>query len=182
MKFTFRTMTRADIPLMHRWLNLPHVAQWWGGDSLEDVTREYGEYIDGTEPIHPYIASIAEGDRDRGRGDGIEIGHLQWMRYRDYPKYMQILGIDDPDAANCDVFIADETFLHRGVGAPMIRAFVDEIIFANGVETCFIDPDARNKIAIRAYEKAGFRFVRRIEDDGEGAPVHLMVRGNRPET
>jgi RimJ/RimL family protein N-acetyltransferase len=172
MKFSFRRMTRDDIPLMHRWLNLPHVAEWWGGDSLEDVTKEYGEYIDGVEPIHPYIASV----------DGVEIGHLQWMRYRDYPKYMQILRIDDPNAANCDVFIADEHFLHRGVGAPLIRAFVDEIIFASGVTTCFIDPDARNKIAIRAYEKAGFRFVRRIEDDGEGDPVHLMERGNRPET
>ena len=172
MKFSFRRMTRDDIPLMHRWLNLPHVAEWWGSDSLEDVTKEYGEYIDGVEPIHPYIASC----------DGVEIGHLQWMRYRDYRKYMQILRIDDPDAANCDVFIADENFLHRGVGAPLIRAFVDEIIFASGVTTCFIDPDARNKIAIRAYEKAGFSFVRDIEDDGEGDPVHLMVRGNRPET
>jgi aminoglycoside 6'-N-acetyltransferase len=169
-------MTRADIPLMHRWLNLPHVAEWWGADSLEDVTKEYGEYIDGIEPIHPFIASC----------DGTEIGHLQWMRYRDYRKYMQILRIDDPDAANGDVFIADEHFLHRGVGAPLIRAFVDEIIFASGVATCFIDPDARNKIAIRAYEKAGFRFVRRIDDDGEGDPIHLMScsrsGGNRPET
>ena len=169
-------MTRADIPLMHRWLNLPHVAEWWGGDSLAAVAKEYGEYIDGTEPIHPFIASC----------DGVEIGHLQWMRYRDYPKYMQILRIDEPDAANCDVFIADENFLHKGVGAPMIRAFVDEIIFASGVTTCFIDPDARNKIAIRAYEKAGFGFVRHIDDDGEGDPVHLMARsrsaGNRPET
>lgn len=173
MKFSFRRMTKADIPLMHRWLNLPHVAEWWGGDSLEaDVAKEYGEYIDGVEPIHPFIASC----------DGIEMGHLQWMRYRDYSKYMQVLRIDDPNAANCDVFIADESFLHRGVGAPLIRAFVDEIIFASGVETCFIDPDARNKIAIRAYEKAGFRFVRHIDDDGEGDPVHLMVRGNRPET
>jgi RimJ/RimL family protein N-acetyltransferase len=173
MKFTFRAMTRGDIPLMHRWLNLPHVAEWWGGgDSLEDVEKEYGEYIDGIEPIHPYIAYA----------DGVAIGHLQWMRYRDYPKYMQILRIDDPSAANCDVFIADEHFLHRGVGAPMIRAFVDTVIFADGVTTCFIDPDARNKIAIRAYEKAGFRFVRHIENDGEGDPVHLMCLGNRPET
>jgi RimJ/RimL family protein N-acetyltransferase len=165
-------MVRDDIPLMHRWLNLPHVAEWWGGDSLEDVTKEYGEYIDGTEPIHPYIAYA----------DGLAIGHLQWMRYRDYPKYMQILRIEDPNAANCDVFIADENFLHRGVGAPLIRAFIDEIIFKGGVTTCFIDPDARNKIAIRAYEKAEFSFVRHIDDDGEGDPVHLMSRGNRHET
>jgi RimJ/RimL family protein N-acetyltransferase len=173
MKFSFRPMTKSDIPLMHRWLNLPHVAEWWGGDSLEEVAKEYGEYLDGVEPIHPFIASC----------DGIEIGHLQWMRYRDYPKYMQILRIDDPDAANCDVFIADEHFLHRGVGAPMIRAFADEVIFADPtITTCFIDPDARNKIAIRAYEKAGFRFVRHIADAGDGDPVHLMVRRNRPET
>jgi aminoglycoside 6'-N-acetyltransferase len=155
---------------MHRWLNLPHVAEWWGpedgsGPSFEEVAHEYGEYVDGIEPIHPYLVL----------DDDVPIGHLQWMQYRDYPAYARILGIDDPGAANCDVFIGDAAFLHRGLGGPLVRQFVLEIIFASGsVTTCFIDPDATNAIAIRAYEKAGFRFVRHVDDDGEGNSIRVM--------
>lgn len=163
---SFRPLRREDLPLLHAWLNRPFVAEWWGGPtSMEEVEQEYGEYLDGVEPIRVYLASIGE----------TPMGHLQWMRYRDYPAYARVLGVDDPDAANCDVLIGEEKFLHRGLGGPLVRQFVREVIFADPTVTrCFIDPDARNAIAIRAYEKAGFRFVRRIEDDGEGHPVHLM--------
>ena len=50
-----------------------------------------------------------------------------------------------------------------------------EVIFADpAVPRCFIDPEQINKAAIRAYEKAGFTFVRDVADDGEGKTVHLM--------
>ncbi|MBA3659598.1 MAG: GNAT family N-acetyltransferase, partial [Gemmatimonadales bacterium] len=26
----FRSLTRADLPLLHEWLTRPHVAEWWG--------------------------------------------------------------------------------------------------------------------------------------------------------
>ena len=172
MQFRFRLLERGDLALMHRWLGLPHVAEWWGrAPSLAEVEKEYGEYIDGVEPIRAYVAYA----------DDAPIGHLQFARYRDYAWYARILGIEALDAVNCDVFIGEERFLHRGLGAPMLRAFVDEIVFADAsVPTCFIDPDARNRIAIRAYEKAGFRFVRHVADDGEGDPIHLMERSRSP--
>ncbi|HEY1957239.1 MAG TPA: GNAT family N-acetyltransferase [Polyangiaceae bacterium] len=168
MAFRFRPLERADFSLMHRWLGQPHVAEWWGpAPSLAEVEEEYGEYVDGVEPIRAYI--VYEGDD--------AIGHVQFMRYRDYAWYARILGIEELDAVNCDVFIGDERRLHRGLGAPLLRAFVEDVIFADtSVTRCFIDPDARNAIAIRAYEKVGFRFVRHVDDDGEGSPVHLMER------
>jgi RimJ/RimL family protein N-acetyltransferase len=58
----------------------------------------------------------------------------------------------------------------------LVAHVVHEIVFADPtVTTCFIDPDARNRGAIRAYEKAGFRFVRDVADDGGGDRVHLMA-------
>jgi RimJ/RimL family protein N-acetyltransferase len=45
--FEFRPLTRADLPLLHQWLNRPHVAQWWQSpSSLEDVLREYADELD----------------------------------------------------------------------------------------------------------------------------------------
>ena len=28
--YIFRPMTTADLPLIRRWLALPHVGEWWG--------------------------------------------------------------------------------------------------------------------------------------------------------
>lgn len=132
---------------------------------MTEVEREYGEYIDGVEPIRAYLALAGD----------TPIGHLQWMRYSDYAWYARILEIDDLQSANCDVFIGEPDYLSRGIGASMVRRFVHEIIFAEGdVTSCFIDPEPDNRVAIRAYEKAGFVFVRAIADDGEGHGVHLM--------
>ena len=166
MTFRFRPMTRADLSLMHAWLNLPHVAAWWGGGAtFEAVREEYEAYIDGREHIHPYVVLVGES----------AIGHIQWMRYSSYPTYAVTLRIEDLGAANCDVLIGEVDFVHRGLGGPLVRQFVREVIFANpDVSSCFIDPTQENHVAIRAYEKAGFRFVRDVDDDGEGHSVHLM--------
>jgi RimJ/RimL family protein N-acetyltransferase len=57
----------------------------------------------------------------------------------------------------------------------MLRRFLAERVFRDPRhELCIIDPETDNKSAIRAYEKAGFRPLHVVPDDGEGRPVHLM--------
>jgi aminoglycoside 6'-N-acetyltransferase len=62
--YQFRAMTAADLPLVQRWLNTPHVAQWWG------------------DPVHG-LAQIAQHIGDRAVDvfivilDDIPIGYLQ---------------------------------------------------------------------------------------------------------
>ena len=38
-RITFRALTADDLPLVVRWLNTPHVREWWGDDprTLEDA-------------------------------------------------------------------------------------------------------------------------------------------------
>ena len=85
------------------------------------------------------------------------------------------------DSAGIDLFIGEVEFLHRGLGASIIRQFLNDIVFANpAVETCIIDPSASNRIAIRAYEKAGFRFFGRVTNPGE-TEAHHMMRIERQE-
>jgi aminoglycoside 6'-N-acetyltransferase len=172
VEFEFRALAAEDFERMHRWLNTPHVSEWWGGGAtMEDVVREYSSYLDGTEKVRGYIVSL----------EGAPIGHVQWIRYGDYPDYMRIVGNDNPNAANCDVFIGEVDHLHRGLGGPLLIQFIRDVIFADpSITTCFIDPHPSNRIAIRAYEKAGFRSVRDVADDGHGEPVHLMEM-KRPE-
>ena len=168
---TFRRMTLSDLPRLHGWMNAPHARAWFGqrAGSLGEVTAEYGDYIEGRVPILAYIVTTGVADGAR------PIGMFTWERLADFPEVMSLYGVTDPGTANCDVLIGEPDWAHRGLGAPLLRRFLAEIMFADPrVTCCVIDPEVGNAIAIRAYEKAGFRWVRTAPDDGEGKPVYLM--------
>ncbi len=158
---SFRPLRLDDLPMIRAWMNVPHAVRWWG---REDVS-EYEDYIAGRTPIFPYVVSYGS----------TPIGLVEWVRFGDHPDFMRTYGVTDPFATNMDVLIGDPAFVHRGLGGPMIRRFLTEIVFADPrISTCLIDPEPENRIAIRAYEKVGFRWVRDLADDGEGHPVYLM--------
>jgi GNAT superfamily N-acetyltransferase len=87
----------------------------------------------------------------------------------------RLYGVTEPGATNCDVLIGERSLSQRGLGPQMIRAFLERVVFADPQSSsCIIDPHVSNAVAIRAYEKVGFRFVRVAPDDGEGMAVYLM--------
>jgi RimJ/RimL family protein N-acetyltransferase len=165
----FRPLRESDLGRLHRWFNAPHARRWFGkGRSLEDVVQEYLPYIEGTTPIHPFLASY--GSRP--------IGMIAWERFGDSPDLMRAYGIEDPNAVNCDVIIGEADFVGRGLGPHLIRRFVSQIALSDPRHsTCILDPEVENLFAIRAYEKAGFRHLCTLPDDGEGNALCLMELG-----
>jgi RimJ/RimL family protein N-acetyltransferase len=163
---SFRPLTHADLPLMHRWLNAGEAFTWYGlkPTTLEQVTAEYTPTIDHTEPVFGYVILI----------DDLPAGYIQRYFIHEHPDYAR--QVDVPaDAAGVDLFIGEERFLHRGLGAGIIRAFLRDVVFADEhVGRCIIGPDERNAIAIRSYEKAGFRFIKTVPIEDEPAPEYLM--------
>jgi RimJ/RimL family protein N-acetyltransferase len=92
MALSFRPMTRDDLPLLHEWLERPHVQRWWNEQrTLEEVTAHYGPAIDGADPTDHYFAV----------DDGRPIGFFQTYLYWDYPEDATAAGID-VDAAGVD--------------------------------------------------------------------------------
>ena len=164
--FDFRPLTPDDLPRLHRWRNAAHVAPWFGGPvSLDALRDEYAPVFAGSDPCHPFVASI----------DGRPVGLFTHTRFGDWPQSLAFYGNPEADAGNCDVLIGEAEVAQRGVGAAMIRAFLERVLFADPrITTCIIDPVPDNAIAIRAYEKAGFRFVRALPDDGEGNGLYLL--------
>jgi RimJ/RimL family protein N-acetyltransferase len=164
----FRRLTENDLPLMHRWLHAPHVHEWWSEGkpppAYADVVAKYSPPLHGEEPTDLYVMCM----------HGQPIGFIQTYMIADHPEYAAQVAVDT-DAAGVDLFIGEVAYLHRGLGSHILRAFLREIVFgAMGAGSCIIGPDERNAIAIRAYEKAGFRYLRTVHIPDEDAPEYLM--------
>ena len=72
-----------------------------------------------------------------------------------------------------DLFIADEELTGRGLGPRILTEFMRTVVFADpGTTACVAAPDVANAASLRAFEKAGFEPVRRI--DGENGPELLL--------
>ena len=70
----FRPLTRADLPMLHGWLQRPHVAEWWhepttlaelendyfSADALASSTRPYIALL-GAEPVGIIQSCVALG-------------------------------------------------------------------------------------------------------------------------
>lgn len=166
-----RPMTEADIPLLHAWLQRPHIVRWWGGEaerpkSLAETRANYLPRVLAEEQVTPYIAML--GDRPigyaqsyvaMGSGDG-------WWEE-----------ITDPGVRGIDQSLGDEADLGRGLGTRLVTALCELLFRDPQVTRIQTDPDPTNGRAIRCYEKAGFRALREIvTPDG---PALYMVR-DRP--
>ena len=163
----FRPLALADLPLLHRWLNEPAVARWYGaGPTYATVETKYAPRIAGATPTAPYLILYG----------GQSIGYIQTYCIADYPAYARSIGaVGDVGAWGIDLLIGADAYRGRGLGAAALRAFTQDIIFAQPAATaCLIGPHPENAVAIRAYTRAGFRFVRAIAADDSGEPVWLM--------
>ncbi|MCQ1838014.1 GNAT family N-acetyltransferase [Neorhizobium galegae] len=163
-RYSFRDVTREDFPLLATWLAEPHIAKWWGKVDEELASIEYSMTSVETRPM---IAEL----------DGRPIAYLQHYDphleedhpYQDQPK--GTLGID--------ISIGNAELVGIGHGSAIIRQLTSEL-FENGAKRIVIDPDPENAQAIRAYEKAGFRYVdTRTSIYG---PAHFMALDAQQET
>jgi len=162
----FRRMQRDDLPLMFRWLNTPHVREWYAepAGSLEEVTAKYLSRVDGSDRTDPYLILY----RPR------PIGYIQTYLIRDHPAYAAAVQVED-DAAGVDLFLGEAEYVHRGLGSHVLRRFLRDIVFANPeVGSCIVGPEPQNRVAIRAYERAGFRYLKTVSVPGEPEPEHLL--------
>jgi RimJ/RimL family protein N-acetyltransferase len=161
--FTFRPLAASDLELLQRWLNTPHVLEWWDrpGPTLDEVRAKYLPRVTGQSDAMPYVICV----------DDVPIGYIQ-----SYPVRAGAWGLPEVRAgAGLDLFIGDVHCLHRGLGPQILRQFVEEIVFRDKTVTaCYIDPVPQNHSAIRAFEKAGFAYVGAATDPDSGLAVHLM--------
>lgn len=168
----FRALRMDDLPAMHRWLNNGEVKRWYNEAwSLDEVIAKYGRRVRGETPTHSFIIMYGK----------TPIGYIQTYRICDYPDYAAAVQVAE-DAAGIDLFIGDENYIHRGLGSHILARFLDEHVWRlTGASICVIGPEPKNTAAIRAYEKAGFRYLKTVQAPGEDEPEWLMTLASHKE-
>ena len=159
-------MTERDLPLLYRWLGEPHVREFYDLEptTFDGVKERYIGRIRGDDPTHPYIAYL----------DDAPLGYFQAYLISDHPSYAQHVDVGE-NAAGVDMLIGEPTHVGCGRGPVALAQFVDEIVWPiTGASVCWIGPSTSNARAIRAYEKAGFIYIKTVQVPGEPRPEYLM--------
>ncbi|MDX3930157.1 MAG: GNAT family N-acetyltransferase [Shinella sp.] len=160
----FAPVEPRHYPLLSKWLNEPHMREWWG-----DPDEELGfirDMVDGKDTTRPFLIML----------DGEPVGYIQywfvghhqneaWMK--DNPWLAEL----PSETVGVDLSIGKADRLSAGIGSAALKTFV-AMLRALGHETIIIDPDPANARAVRAYAKAGFRPVPELEGrTGDGVLI-----------
>jgi RimJ/RimL family protein N-acetyltransferase len=157
----FRPLAEDDLPLVEEWLRRDHVARWWRDDIAESLA-EYRAALEGREPTDHFMIVV----------DGCAIGMIQTYLVSDYPEWEEVVQVGE-GVAGVDLMIGEEELIGRGLGPQILSAFACDLVAAPSIVATVEEPNRRSW---RAFEKAGFRHVRDVEEDGD---PHRLMRLDR---
>ncbi len=161
----FEPLREEDLPLVRGWLEREHVRRWWS-DDLEESLGGYQRAIDGLDPSEHYLIVL----------DGRPVGMIETYLVSDHPEWEAIVQVGE-GVAGVDLLIGEPELVGRGLGPQVLGAFVREVVFAqSGTHACVAAVEEANRRSWRAFEKAGFRHVRVVEEDGV---PHRLLRLDR---
>jgi len=148
----------ADLPLLERWLRSSHVVQWWG--TPDQHLTALAKRPSGT---HAIITA-----------DGSPAGYLCWQRLSS--SELEVAGLSDlPEGlVDIDILVGEPGLLGCGIG-PRALVLLLAKLHGDGVGFAGLGTSASNSVAIRAFEKAGFRLVRDFVDPQSGPCKYMMV-------
>lgn len=145
-KPSIRPMIHDDIELLIAWRADRRVNEWYGG--LEEATPE---------------ALQADWDDEAWceRGiiilDGRPVGFVQWYEADAEARAQYRLPLG-PKYWGIDIFLGEPALFGQGIGTSVVRMLSNRLLTEGTADIVVIDPQQRNKRAIRSYEKAGFVY------------------------
>jgi aminoglycoside 6'-N-acetyltransferase len=147
-----RPMTEAELPLVRRWLQQPHVARWWLADqTAEQQMQEYVDRLAGRGDTGTTVLIVVE----RGHGP---VGWCEWYRWNDYPDEARELDAN-PGEVGLDYALGDEGATGRGLGTQMIAVLVKHVREHHPGCGIVVEPEAANTASRRVLEHNGFELI-----------------------
>jgi aminoglycoside 6'-N-acetyltransferase len=104
--------------------------------------------------------------------DGRDVGMIETYLVSDHPEWDAVVEQGE-GVAGVDLLLGEETLLGRGLGPEVLREFARQVVFARAATQAVVAAvDEENRRSWRAFEKAGYRYIRDVEEDGR--PHRLM--------
>ena len=163
MIFHFKPVEKSQRSLVHRWLTLPHVAEWFYGKGLKNTLNHLDAFFEGLSLSHYWLAYDQE----------IPFAFLITSSVNKPDDELTRWCVAKGPAITLDMLIGDLRYLGQGIAHNVIRQFL-ESQFPH-VEEVLIDPEKTNQRAIHVYQKAGFARVDTFIPSHSPHP-HLMMR------
>lgn len=167
---SFEALRHEHFEQIAQWINMPHLAPWWSEGkywTVKDIEQKYQSYTrgykligDGQKSIYSHIILCAKRP----------IGYIQYYNTKDFPSTSYHFNTKENSAA-LDLYIGDPHYIGRNLGADIINKFLALYVWVH-FDACYLDPQAHNTRAIRAYQKAGFKIIQEIKDP----PITLMEK------
>jgi aminoglycoside 6'-N-acetyltransferase len=157
-----RPATPADLPLLQKWDEAPHVV-------ASDPNDDWGWELE-LERAPPWREQLI------AELDGRPIGYVEIIDPAE--EECHYWGDVPPNLRAVDIWIGEEADLGRGYGTTIMRlalarCFADEVVTA-----VLIDPLASNVRAHRFYERLGFRYVERRQFGLDDCFVYKLDRAH----
>jgi len=154
-----RPAQRADWDLIRSWLARPDIETWWGPRTATEA--EVNIAINSAHALCRIIEA-----------NSVPIGYAHAVDATMWGEELP----DDLAAGtwDLDLFVASEEHRGRGVGQAALAQLKDEVFSTTLATAVCVFPSIRNERAVRAYEKAGFRW-KRIWNDPHMGPSWFMV-------
>lgn len=151
---SFRPLARSDFARLQQWLSSRHVFAWWREPFTPvEIERKFGPRVDGTEPTRVFVIEYRKEP----------IGFIQWYRWSDYLEHAGQLGAER-SSAGIDLAIGESKMVGVGVGPAVIGEFLRTVVsHEQGITSVVTDPEEHNRRSVRAFEKAGFVPVNRVQ-------------------
>jgi aminoglycoside 6'-N-acetyltransferase len=156
----FSPLDESHFPLLLKWLETPHVKEWWDEEinyTKQSIYDKYNSYTLGykvtegsRKNIYPFIINI----------DSKPVGYIQYYNFYDFPRVYDIILQNLPSSlAALDLFIGEYNYIGRGLGVKILKLFMKNYVFKK-FDNCFVDPEDDNYSAIKTYERAGFEKIK----------------------
>ncbi len=159
-----RPVARTDEALIEAWIRQPDIQRWWG-----DAASAFAEVRLALSSPSALCRIIQVDGRAAGYGHAIDAA--LWGSH--LPQGLPAGTWD------LDLFIAEPATRGRGAGEAALRLLTAEVFSTTLAVAVSVFTSVKNEAAVRVYEKAGFRWVRILEDPIFG-PVWMMLL-HRPQ-
>jgi aminoglycoside 6'-N-acetyltransferase len=161
----FEPLRREDLPLLAEWLRRPHVREWWR-EPAESLAH-YEDALAGRDPTDNFLLLV----------DGRPVGMIKTYLVSDYPEWESVVQVGE-GVAGIDLLIGEAEHLGHGLGPEVLERFTREVVFARAeTQACVASIAEPNRRSWRAFEKAGFRYERDVEEEGKPHRLMRLERG-----